>query len=60
MEGGRIHRDAINAMTEVGEFEKLFMGMIIEKRKIDNEREQELDDVEDRLAGLEIKIKPDI
>ncbi len=51
-----IHRDAI-AAGEGNEFEKQFMAMIIEKRKIDDEFEERLDDLKDRLVELEEEIR---
>ena len=53
-----VHKDAI-AAGEGNEFEKQFMAMMIEKRMIDKEFEEKLDDFENRLGELERKIGPD-
>lgn len=50
-----IHRDVINAMDGVSEFEKQFMAMIIEKTKLNNEIEAKLDDPAKRFSALEKK-----
>ena len=53
-----IHRDAIGSMTG-SEFEKMMVVMMIEKRKIDDEFEERLDDLKKRMAVLEGKIRSD-
>lgn len=43
-----IHQDAVNAMTGSSEFEKQFVAMMIEQRRLD-------DEVEEKLKGTESK-----
>ena len=53
-----VHKDAI-AVGEGNEFERQVMAMMIEKRKIDDEFEERVDDLKKRMAVLEGKIRSD-
>ncbi len=47
-----IHRNAINAMTGVSEFEKEFMAMMIKNHKDDDEIDAKISEIEKRIAVI--------
>ena len=54
-----VHKDAI-AAGEGNEFEKQFMAMMIEKKKIDSEFELKVDDLKKRITAFATKNQPDL